>query len=131
MEISGKVVKILDPVRFVSKKDGNEYYRHSFVIETGGQYPKHVAFTVLGDEKFKTMGVEVGGMYNVSFDIDAREWQGRWFNDISAWRVVRVDNLASNTVAQPVVMPTNATPVTPSNVVSAPQVQQTNDDLPF
>lgn len=74
------------------EKQGVVYKRFSFVLETQSQYPKRTVFTVFGEDKWKQMGIVVGGEYQVSFDIDAREWNGKWFNDISAWRAVRVDN---------------------------------------
>src|SRR5574344_377428 len=91
MEIQGKVIAILDPQRFVSSKNGNEYITPVFVIETPGQYPKKVAMKVMGEDKFKQMGIVMGGTYNVSFDVESREWQGKWFTECQAWRTQRVD----------------------------------------
>lgn len=91
MEIQGKVIAILEPQRFVSSKNGNEYITTVFVIETPGQYPKKVAMKVMGDDKFKQMGIVMGGIYNVSFDVESREWQGKWFTECQAWRTQRVD----------------------------------------
>lgn len=91
MELQGKVVKILDAQRFTSQKNGNEYVRNGFVVETTGQYPRRVAFSVMGDERFTTMSIVVGGTYNVSFDVESREWQGKWFTECQAWRAVRMD----------------------------------------
>ena len=91
MEIQGKVIAILEPQRFVSSKNGNEYITTVFVIETPGQYPKKVAMKVMGEDKFKQMGIVMGGTYNVSFDVESREWQGKWFTECQAWRAVRMD----------------------------------------
>lgn len=94
MELSGKVIKVLDAQRFVSQRNGVEYVRHTFIVETGGEYPKRVAFSVMGDDKFSKMGIVVGSSYNVSFDVSSREYQGRWFTQCDAWRVVRLDSAA-------------------------------------
>lgn len=91
MEISGKIVKVLDTQRFVSQRNGNEYVKNTFVIETQGNYPKRVAFSVMGEDKFSGMNIVVGGTYTVSFDVESREWQGRWFTEASAWKAVRID----------------------------------------
>lgn len=91
MEIQGKVIAILEPRRFVSSKNGNEYVTTVFVIETPGQYPKKVAMKVMGEDKFKQMGIVMGGTYNVSFDVESREWNGKWFTECQAWRTQRVD----------------------------------------
>ena len=63
MEIQGRVIAILEPQRFVSKKNGNEYVTTVFVIETPGQYPKKVAMKAMGEDKFKQMGIVMGGIY--------------------------------------------------------------------
>lgn len=124
MEISGKIVKVLDTQRFVSQRNGNEYVKNVFVIETQGNYPKRVAFSVMGEDKFMQMGIVVGGTYNVSFDVESREWQGKWFTECSAWRAQRIDNNAQ-VVQQPVQQ---------STTVQQPQVSKgtgSNSDLPF
>ena len=91
MEIQGKVIAILEPQRFVSQKNGNEYVTTVFVIETQGQYPKKVAMKVMGEDKFKQMGIVMGGTYNVSFDVESREWNSKYYTECQAWRTQRVD----------------------------------------
>ena len=97
MEIQGKVIAILEPQRFVSSKNGNEYVTTVFVIETPGQYPKKVAMKVIGEDKFKQMCIAIGGIYNVSFDVESREWKGKWFTECQAWRTQRVDGTQEQT----------------------------------
>ena len=97
MEIQGKVIASLEPQRFVSSKNGNEYVSIVFVIETIGQYPKKVAMKVIGEDKFKQMGIAIGGIYNVSFDVESREWKGKWFTECQAWRTQRVDGTQEQT----------------------------------
>jgi hypothetical protein len=96
-DITGKVIAILEPQRFVSSKNGNEYVTTVFVIETTGQYPKKVAMKVMGEDKFKQMGIVMGGTYNVSFDVGSREWQGKWFTECQAWRTQRLDGTQEQT----------------------------------
>lgn len=133
MEITGKVIKVLGVQEFTSKKpekQGVVYKRFSFVLETVGQYPKKTVFTVMGEDRWKQMGIVVGGEYQVSFDIDAREWQGRWFNDLSAWRAVRVDNNGGQQQQTQAPAPRQ----TQSPVHEAPtggQQQGDGSDLPF
>lgn len=91
MDLQVRVVKILDAQRFVSQKNGETYVKNIFIGETLGQYPKKVAFSVMGEERFKAMNIVVGGSYTVSFDVESREWNGKWFTDISAWRAQNLD----------------------------------------
>ena len=86
MELSGKIVNILDEFRTQSGK-----VKYGFLLETGGQYPQKIPFDVWGDERWSQMGVTVGSFVNVSFDISSREWNGKYFVSLGAWKVVRTD----------------------------------------
>lgn len=84
MELAGRVIAVLEPKGGTSR-NGNEWKVQEYVIETHDQYPRRMCFDVFGDDKIKQFNIQVGEELNVSFDIDAREWQGRWFNSIRAW----------------------------------------------
>ena len=127
MEIQGKVIAILEPQRFVSSKNGNEYVTTVFVIETPGQYPKKVAMKVMGEDKFNQMGIVMGGIYNVSFDVESREWKGKWFTECQAWRTQRVDGTQEQT-QQPSPAPTPAPAQAP---IAEKSSYEATDDLPF
>ena len=124
MEIIGKCIAILDAEKFVSKKNGNEYVRHSFVIETQGSYPKKICFSVMGDDKWGKFAIVVGNSYSVSFDIESREWNGRWFTECGAWKVVSVEEqkpqAQANVQAQ---KPIEPEPIQPTN--------SSQSDMPF
>ena len=133
MEIQGKVIAVLEPQRFVSLKNGNEYVTTVFVIETQGQYPKKVAMKVMGEDKFKQMGIVMGGIYNVSFDVASREWQGKWFTECQAWRTQRVDGTQEQTqqsTTQTTQKPSPATAQNPLPENNGGDGEQ-NDNLPF
>ena len=85
MDITGTVIQILPEQRFNSKN--GEVVKNQFVIEHGGQYKKKAVFGVLGEDRWKQMNVVQGADVQVSFDVDAREWNGRWFGELMAWRV--------------------------------------------
>ena len=88
MEITGKIIHALEPRSGVSASTGNPWSMQTFVIETTQeQYPRRCAFEVFGEERLKQFNFQVGQEYTVSFDIDAREYQGRWYNSVRAWRV--------------------------------------------
>ena len=67
---------------------GTQWSSQTAVIETHEQYPKKVAFDVL-NEKIADFYLQVGEEVTVSFDINAREFNGKWFNSVNAWQVVR------------------------------------------
>lgn len=89
MDITGKIIAVL-PTRSGTSARGTQWSSQTAVIETHEQYPKRVAFDVLGD-KITEFNLQVGEEVTVSFDINARESNGKWFNSVNAWHVTRVD----------------------------------------
>ena len=86
-EITGKIIAVL-PTRSGTSAKGTQWSSQTAVIETHEQYPKRVAFDVLGD-KITEFNLQVGEEVTVSFDINAREFNGKWWNSVNAWKVVR------------------------------------------
>ena len=129
MEISGKIVKILDTQRFTSQRNGNEYVKNTFVIETQGNYPKRIAFSVMGEEKFLQMAIVVGNTYNVQFDVESREWQGKWFTECQAWRVTCVDGQQVQQSQAPA--QGDMQPQAVQKPMEQQQQQSNEDNLPF
>ena len=82
MEFTGKIIAILQPRGGVSKASGNEWKAQEYVIEDHGQYPRKMCFDVFGADKIEQFNIQMGEELTVSFDIDARQWQDRWFNSI-------------------------------------------------
>lgn len=105
MEITGKIIAVLEPRGGVSQRTGNSWKSQEYVIETVEQYPKKCVFNVFGEDNITRYNIQVGQMLTVSFDINAREWNGRWFNDIRAW------NVAPAAEPQPVADPMAGAPV--------------------
>ena len=89
MEIIGKVIMISEPRSGVSKTTGNPWMTQDYVIETQEQFPKKMMFNVFGEEKIKQFNIQAGEEIKVYFDINAREYQGKYYNDIRAWRIDR------------------------------------------
>lgn len=142
MEIEGKIIAVLPAREGVSSRTGSPWMTQDYVLETHDQYPRRCCFNVFGSDKIQLFNIQIGEELRVSFDIDAREYQGRWFNSIRAWKVERIDpnavqNAAPNAqFAQPApVQPVvNSSPEAPAPAAS-PFPQQPNDgsedDLPF
>jgi hypothetical protein len=118
MELQGKTVAVLDLVSGTSKS-GKAYQKREFVIETAGQYPKKVCMQLFGDKVNECPNV--GEEVKVSFDAESREWNGKWFTQLNAWKVERQGMQAAR---QPVYQA--AQPQAPATT-AAPQA----DDLPF
>lgn len=138
MEITGKIIAVLDLQSGTSSR-GNAWQKRDCVIETQEQYPKKMCFTLFGDKV--NMCPQVGETCTVCFDIDAHEYNGRWFNQINAWKVDRPSAQQPQMAAavapqgatgqwqQPAPQPQQATP----QPVQQPQTQgaSSSEDLPF
>ena len=94
MEITGKIIAVLPERSGVSARTGTEWRCASYVLETLEQYPRKMNFEVFGVDRIQQFNMQVGETMVVSFDIDAHEYQGRWFNSIRAWKVDRNVNAA-------------------------------------
>lgn len=86
MEIKLRIVNLLPVMSYVSKRDGQPANKYAFVGETlDAQYPKKICFDVFGDDKWMQMQLMVGNVYNISFDLQSREWNGKWFTNATAF----------------------------------------------
>jgi hypothetical protein len=84
MEISGKIVQVL-PEQSGNGKNGT-WRKQDFILETTGQYPKKVCMTVWGD-KIDQFGMKEGDDVTAGIEVESREYNGRWYTDVKAWRV--------------------------------------------
>jgi hypothetical protein len=91
MEISGKIIAVL-PLATGEGKNGT-WRSQDYVLETGDQYPRKVCFNLFND-KINQYPMAIGDDVNVSFDIESREYNGRWYTSIRAWKVDKKDQSA-------------------------------------
>lgn len=96
LEITGRIIAVLDKRTGVSNATGSAWSVQQYVIETHEQYPKKMCFDVFGEDRIKQFAIQIGEEVTVSFDLDAREYQGRWYNSIRAWKVERVKKESVN-----------------------------------
>lgn len=88
MEITGKIIQVLPEQGGVSKTSGKDWKLQAYVLETQEQFPKKVHFEIFGEDRIKANPCNLDDMVTVSFDIESREYNGRWYTSIRAWRVV-------------------------------------------
>jgi hypothetical protein len=94
MEISGKIVQVLD-LQSGTGKNGI-WKKQDFILETKGQYPKKVCLTVWGD-KIEQFGMREGDELTAGIEIESREYNGRWYTDVKAWKVEKQGSGAATT----------------------------------
>ena len=89
MEMQGRVIAET-PERSGTSARG-EWKAKDFVIETHESFPHKMVFSVFGEDRLSRFNIQLGQEVLVFFDIDAREYNGRWFNSIRAYDVRQVD----------------------------------------
>jgi hypothetical protein len=87
MEIAGKIIQVLPAQEGVSKSTGNPWKLQSYILETLDQYPRRVCFEIFGEDRIKNNPCNVDDTVTVSFDLESREFNGRWYTSVRAWRV--------------------------------------------
>lgn len=96
-ELSGKIIAVLDRKSGISKT-GTSWSVQQYVIETHEQYPKKMCFDVFGEDKISQFNIQIGDELKLFFDVDAREYNGRWYNSFKAWKVEKVNESPLQTV---------------------------------
>lgn len=127
MEISGKMTDVLEEVSGQGKN--GLWKKRGFLIETGDKYPKKIHFSAWGDLSDVVKNTSTGTILNVFFDIESREYQGKWYTEVKAWKIeggkpgeASSSNSSSNPAAS------SAT----SSAVVAPDLSSVEDDgMPF
>ena len=141
MDLTGRIIAVLPASSGVSQRTGNPWMSQDYVIEVPGQFPRKCVFRVFGEDRIKQFNIQMGEDLTVQFDIDAHEFNGRWFNDVRAFNVVRgaAPVAAAPVDAAPVA---GAAPFPPQQPVASaetapfPPAQEpagdgSTDDLPF
>jgi hypothetical protein len=88
MDLTGRIIAVLPPQSGTSARTGNPWMSQEYVIEVPGQYPRRCVFRVFGEDRIRQFNIQNGEDVTVQFDIDAHEYNGRWFNDIRAYNVL-------------------------------------------
>jgi hypothetical protein len=114
MDISGKIQQLL-PLQTGQGKNGT-WKKQEFILETGDAYPKKVCIAVWGD-KIDMSGFRPGDQVAVSFDVESREYNGRWYTDVKAWKIVSSKQSSDTSFNEPMAGPVEASSM--------------EDDLPF
>lgn len=134
LELEGKIIRKLNVQSGVSAR-GN-WSKQEFIIEyQEGNFPSQACFNVWGEDKVKDLErFQIGDSVKVSFNISSREYNGRWYTDLRAWRLDSAGEAAS--AAAPAQAPAPAQPAAQPAQTQAPQAadsqdSQDDDDLPF
>lgn len=142
MELTGKIIAEFNERGGISNRTGNEWKAKSYVLEVPGEFPRKLVFDVFGVDRLQAFNIQIGELLTVHFDIDAHEYNGRWFNDVRAFRVDRGQAAptavpmpeAAPAASAPEAAPAQEAPVAPqaAPIDAAPfEAPSATDDLPF
>lgn len=118
LEISGKVVSLLQEQSGEGKN--GRWVKQDFVIETDDQFPKKVCFSSWGDKVDEVKKLKAGEAVTISFNAESREYNGRWYTDLRAWKIAKSSATPVN----------NDNDIPGFNEADIPPEQE-DDDLPF
>jgi hypothetical protein len=90
LSVKGKISSKLS-VESGTSKAGKEWKKQSFLVDTGAQYNPEICFQLFGDEKIAMLEhYNIGDQVEVSFNLSSREWNGRYFHNVDAWKIEKI-----------------------------------------
>ena len=124
MDLTGTITVVMPAQSGTAMRTGNPWMSQEYVMEIPGQWPRHIVFRIFGEDRIRQFNLQQGDQnVTIQFDIDAHEYNGRWFNEVRCYNVLRS---VGQQPAQP--QPTQAQP---APAPFPPQQEQKQDDLPF
>jgi hypothetical protein len=129
LELIGRLVKTL-PVQSGTSARG-VWSKQDFIIETQEQYPKKVCVSAWGERVNELSSVAEGDMLKVSFNVESREFNERWYTDVRAWRIEKQQPAGAGATATPAQAAAGAVPPPPPPADDPFGASQEVDDLPF
>lgn len=102
MNIKAKVVQLL-PLQTGMGKNG-QWRKQDIIVETEGQYPKKICISIWGD-KINEKQLIIDNQLDIDFELESREFNGKWYTDIRAWKIVSsedkiVSSLIENSITE-------------------------------
>ena len=113
MNIQAKLVQLL-PIQTGMGKNG-QWRKQDIIVETNGQYPKKICISIWGD-KINEKQLLIGNQLDIDFELESREFNGKWYTDIRAWKIVSDEEKIVNSLHE--------------NLMSSKE-STVEDDLPF
>ena len=123
MDFVGVVYRILPPQSGTSAR--GQWQKQEVVFELPDEFSRKVCVTFFGDRAQDAASLQVGDKLNVSANIESREYNGRWYTDVRAWRIQKVQP------EQPAAAPIPDLPPFETAEPAMPAGGDQFDDLPF
>lgn len=122
MQVKGTLQQVLRLESGVSKA-GKEWKKQDFVLVTNEQFPKTICFTLFGDKISLLDGISQGSEVEVYFSVESRDFNGKWYHNINAWKIERA--------GAPTAAPQNFPPEYSAGDIPPELADDSGNDLPF
>lgn len=100
--------------------------KQEFVIETiEDKFPRKICFSLWGEKTASLKNLQIGSRIKVDFNLESREFNGRWYTEARAWMISSLDSAVPSTP-----MTNSGLPPAPSEIETAAD-SSVEDDLPF
>ena len=120
MQITGALVQKLEKIKGNTVK--GEWQKQEFIISVGDKYPKNVCLSTWNDKCDDLENIQIGDTVTAELEISSREYNGRWYTEVKAWKFLGVESNQAPKVQE------NTQPAVQSN--DYPKEEE-KDDLPF
>ncbi len=131
LEFEGSLVKVLPEVTGQGKN--GVWVKQDFVLETEDQYPKKACFTAWGDKAADLKTFSLGEKMKISFSVESREYNERWYTDLKAYRIDAADGSSPSSTpsSAPSQSQSPSAPRQAPPVADLPSFSADDQDLPF
>ncbi|MDP4185464.1 MAG: DUF3127 domain-containing protein [Bacteroidota bacterium] len=118
LQFKGRLETIL-PLQTGNSKNGNTWKKQEFVVETEEQFPKKVCLSLFNDKISQLEGLTPNDQVEVYFSVESREFNGKWYHNINAWKIEKAQAQNGNS------------PIPEYRMDDIPPELPENNDLPF
>lgn len=107
MEEHGRIICVCQPQTGTSQRTGQPWMSQDYVMHIDGRYERDVYFSLWGADRINRANLQVGEYITMKGEVEAHEYQGRWYNEIRCYDVLKYGRSVFMQGYQPTNQPTN------------------------
>lgn len=124
LEITATLVQVMPEITGQGQK--GPWVKQEFVVETTMEkFPKKICFSVWGEKTGALRDLKPGTPVKVFFNLESREYQGRWYTEARAWQIGPASQAAGQSA------PVSSGQTASSTPAAIDEMPAGGDDLPF
>ena len=99
LSIQGKLLKKINPESGI-RKDGRGWKKQNFILKTENTFNNEICFQLFGEEKMAILNqIEIGEKIEVFFNLSSREYNGKYYHNIDAWKISKLEGDDNSEIA--------------------------------